>query len=298
MNGYIIFGICLVIVAVIRLLRLETDKFRVVRYTIPMWKMKDNKNIPGKQLGKVCRFVFLSDLHNKSYGKENERLLAAIDEADPDLILCTGDMLIARPGESMEIPIAFMQRLASKYPVYYANGNHEYRLRLYPEKYGDMYTVYKKAMLDCGIHYLENESETVSFHGRTINICGLEIDRKYYKRFRKTPMEEGYLESEVGRKPDTYTVLLAHNPDYFPQYAAWGAELTLSGHVHGGIIRLPKLGGVFSPQIRLFPTYDGGLYERDGSRMILSRGLGMHTIPVRIGNRAELIVVDMADVTV
>lgn len=293
----IVAGICLILVAVIRMIRLELDKFCVTYYTVGMWKRTEKISDSGKKLKRICRFVFLTDLHNKSYGEDNERLLAAIDEVCPDMILCAGDMLVARPGESLDTAIGFMRRLATKYPVYYANGNHEYRLRLYPEKYGNMYNVYRDAMEKCGIHYLENKSETIQFRGRKITICGLEIDRRYYKRFHKTPMEKGYIESEVGRKPSDYTIMLAHNPDYFPQYAQWGAELTLSGHVHGGIVRLPKLGGVFSPQIRFFPTYDGGMYERDGKRMILSRGLGTHTIPLRIANRAELVVVDLADIS-
>ena len=82
---------------------------------------------------------------------------------------------------------------------------------------------------------------------------------------------------------------MAHNPDYFEEYAAWGADLVLSGHVHGGMMRLPILGGVVSPAFKLFPKYDGGLFQQGKSTMILSRGLGMHTIPIRIFNPGELI---------
>lgn len=250
----------------------------------------------GKKLTKVCRFVFVSDLHNNSFGSGNQQLLDAIDEAKPDFIVSAGDMLIAKPGKSMDVAMDFIKKLADKYPVYYGNGNHEYRLRIYPKQYGDMYDRYKDFLDSCGVHHLENADETLQFGKRKINICGLEIDRFYYKRFKKITMEDGYVESEVGKKKNMFTILIAHNPAYFPSYARWGAELTLSGHVHGGVMRLPKLGGVISPQFKLFPKYDGGLYKNNGKYMILSRGLGTHTIPVRIANRAELIVVDLVDI--
>jgi predicted MPP superfamily phosphohydrolase len=83
--------------------------------------------------------------------------------------------------------------------------------------------------------------------------------------------------------------LLAHNPKYFKSYAAWGADLTLSGHIHGGIVQIPFLGGAVSPQVEFFPKYDAGLFHENDKAMILSRGLGTHTINVRINNTAELV---------
>ena len=94
---------------------------------------------------------------------------------------------------------------------------------------------------------------------------------------------------------DRYSILLAHNPEHFQAYVSWGADLILSGHVHGGIIRLPFLGGVVSPAMKLFPKYDGGLFSQGNSHMVLSRGLGTHTIPVRINNKAELVVVELTN---
>ena len=108
-------------------------------------------------------------------------------------------------------------------------------------------------------------------------------------------MEENYLTEILGRRPEgLYTVLLAHNPDYFPRYAGWGADLTLSGHVHGGVARVPFWGkGVISPGYRLFPKYDGGIFREGQAVMVLSRGLGMHTIPIRLFNPGELWVIDL-----
>ena len=125
-------------------------------------------------------------------------------------------------------------------------------------------------------------------------IRGAEIGKEYYQKMKQGRMTVSYLESLIGRpEKGAYNILIAHNPDYFPVYAGWGADLVLSGHVHGGIMRLPVLGGVISPSLRLFPKYDGGCFREGESTMILGRGLGSHTVPIRIFNPGELIVVSL-----
>ena len=105
-------------------------------------------------------------------------------------------------------------------------------------------------------------------------------------------MEPGHISRLLGDSDrDAFQVLIAHNPQYFPEYSDWGADLTVAGHVHGGIIRLSVLGGVISPAIALFPRYDGGLFERKGKYMVLSRGLGTHSIHVRMFNPGEVCVI-------
>lgn len=245
-----------------------------------------------ERIEKAYRAVVLSDLHNKRFGRNNERLLQAIDEQKPDGIWITGDMLTARPGESMQVAIDLVTALADRYPVYYANGNHEHRMKLYPETYGNMAKEYEKALKKAGIEPLVNRNELLE--EQNIAIYGSEIDKYYYKRFTIPQMDEVYMTGLLG-EPDSqkYNVLLAHNPDYFPAYAKWGADLVLSGHVHGGMIRIPGWRGILSPNVRFFPPYDGGLFTEGKSRMILSRGLGMHTLPVRLFNPAEVIVIDL-----
>lgn len=237
-------------------------------------------------------FVVLADLHNKSFGKGNTRLLEKIREAHPDMILLAGDMLNAKPGADFDETAEFIKKLADEYPVLYGIGNHEHRLELYPDVYGTMYEEYWSALKHENIVPLVNAH--VEFSKRGICVFGAQIDKRFYKRFKIQQMEQGYLTGLLGEpKKELFTVLLAHNPDYFESYAAWGADLVLSGHVHGGIVRLPFLGGVLSPACRLFPKYDGGLYEREKSTMLLSRGLGSHTIPVRMLNPGELHVVTL-----
>lgn len=274
--GIIIFAVLAAVICY------DSRRFVKVEYTVCSDKLKKNFDI-----------VVLADLHNKSYGEKNSELLKAVEALSPDMIVIAGDMLTADGKHTAyDVPLALLQRLAEKYPVYYANGNHEYRLKVYPEDYGNMYAEYRKKLLECGVHMLENER--VRLQDYNLEICGLEIERRYYRRLHLRPMEENYVESILGiSRRDCFELLIAHNPDYFERYAGWGADLTLSGHVHGGVIRLPVVGGVISPMLHLFPRYDGGLFEKNGHLMVLSRGLGMHTVPVRVFNPGELVVVHM-----
>lgn len=260
---------------------IDGNRFHVVRYHLTSDKVKKEHN-----------YVVLADLHNKSYGEKNVKLLRAIHDLKPEAILIAGDMLISKPEKSYEVALDLLKELAGKYPVYYGMGNHETRLFLYPEVYGDMGKNYEKDLNALQIQLMRNESREVKDN---IRITGLDMSRVYYKRFKKSPMDSSYLLQTLGKaNEEKYEILLAHNPDYFEEYAAWGADLVLSGHVHGGMMRLPFLGGAVSPAFKLFPKYDGGLFKNGKSTMILSRGLGMHTIPIRIFNPGELILVKLS----
>lgn len=247
------------------------------------------------RIKKTFRMAVLADLHNKQYGKDNERLVAAIREQKPDAILVAGDLLTSKPRGKHDRVIGLLKQLSEQFPVYYANGNHEYRLKLYPDVYGDAEERFEESLQEIGIDRLVNRHVSLPEVG--IVIYGSEIDRYFYRRFRTGSMESTYMKELLGTpSKQQYTVLLAHNPDYFPQYASWGADLVLSGHVHGGIVRIPKWRGILSPMIRFFPKYDGGLFRENSSTMLLSRGLGMHTIPFRLFNPGELLVVDLIPV--
>lgn len=246
----------------------------------------------SKALKKDGTFILLSDLHNKSFGKENQALLQAIEKQKPDGILIAGDMYTAAKGKDNTKVAEFVCRLAEKYPVYYGNGNHEHKTRLFPEEFGNLYQDYMDKIKKAGVVTLQNEK--VHLPGFNADIYGLEIERDYYKKFERQKMEPEYLMKELGT-PDKgrFTLLIAHNPEYFPAYAAWGADLSVSGHVHGGLMRLPAAGGVISPGIQLFPKYDGGFFREGNAVMILSRGLGTHTLPIRIFNPGELVVIHL-----
>lgn len=261
------------------------------RFTVKTYKLATEKTKHSH------KFVILADLHGKEYGYQNEKLLKAIEEQNPTGILIAGDMLTAKKGKDFNHVLRFLGKLGEKYPVFYGNGNHEYRLKLYPETYGTMADEYAKGLGNIGIFPLCNESTKPE--DEKMVVYGLEIDREYYKRGRKTRMSVSYLQEKLGT-PDKnkFNILLAHNPEYFKAYAAWGADLVISGHVHGGIMRLPLLGGVIAPSLAFFPKYSGGIYKEKLSgekeaTMILSNGLGSHTIPVRVFNPGQLVVLEL-----
>lgn len=278
----VITVIAVILVVLVWIMLYDSNRFVVRHYLLRDQRIK-----------KPVKAVVLADLHNKRYGKENERLLQAIDEIRPDMILIAGDILTAKPKASLETAVDLLTKLAGKYPIYYGNGNHEHRLKLYPENYGDMAERYEEALQKIGIRRLVNEHTVLEESG--IRIYGSEIDKLYYKRFGIQPMDPEYLKSLLGQpSAEKYTILIAHNPDYFPKYADWGADLVLAGHVHGGMVRVPIWGkGVVSPNVRLFPKYDGGEFTLGKTRMLLSRGLGMHTIPIRLFNPGEVLEVDL-----
>ncbi len=256
------------------------------RFTIREYHCSD------KRLKKDMKIVLLSDLHNKSFGKDNGKLIAAIDRIHPDLVLIAGDMYTAIRHPETKTAQKLIEDLAVRYPVYYGNGNHEHKTSLYPEEYGNVYRDYAEYLKSLKVRHLVNQKVPLTKLG--LAIYGLGPDKAYYQKFKKKEMDSAYLNKLLGKPdPSEFSVLIAHNPDYFEEYAAWGADLVVSGHVHGGLMRLPVLGGVISPAMRLFPKYDGGIFKEGGSVMILSRGLGTHTLPIRIFNPGELVVIGL-----
>lgn len=241
------------------------------------------------------RFVMLADLHNNSFGKNNEKLLEAIRQAKPDAVLIAGDMIVAKGVHSMEVPLHLLRELSREYPIYYANGNHEDRMDQEREIYQDQYDRYRRALKEMGVHYLVNESAVIEKPGSgRIRITGLDLPERYYRHAGKNPMDKNFLEDTLGKAdPEEFHVLLAHTPLYFEEYAKWGADLVCSGHFHGGTVKLPFLGGMITPNYIFFPKYDSGIYRENQSVMALTAGLGTHSVNVRFLNRPELYIITL-----
>lgn len=277
---------CLIILACLAEWIREMHTFVVKDYDIASPKLSGMKT--------ERRIVFLSDLHNYTYGRENRRLLAAIQEIQPDLILIGGDMLIGIAEPQKDRAVRLITRLAGQYPVRYANGNHEQRMKIYPEIYGEEYNNYKALLERAGVRFLENEKEPFAWDEAGVTLYGLEIPAECYAKFQKTELSAAQVTECIGQaESDRYGILLAHNPTFMDTYLAWGADLVLSGHFHGGIVRVPGFRGVLSPQGRLFPKYSGEHTHTAGQDVIVSTGLGVHTIPFRFLNPAQLVVLHM-----
>lgn len=283
MTGFKILLACIAIFAVVCLMSIwyASTHFHKVFY-----------RLSSDKISKPVKFVLLADLHDQQYGQDNEKLLKAIEEEHADAVLIAGDILTAEPERGERLAERFVEKLCKKNTVYYGLGNHEAKMGWNRDVYGDTYEAYLTAVKQAGAHVLQNEY--LDFQKTGVRIYGLDAAQVYYKRMERVNMDTAYLKECLGEPDMTkYNILLAHNPDYFEAYAEFGADLVLSGHVHGGLIRFPFLGGFIAPSLKLFPKYDGGMFQQGKARMILSRGLGRHGLGLRMWNTAELVVIEM-----
>lgn len=242
----------------------------------------------SEKVSSELSMVLLTDLHGVCFGKNNYRLINKIDTLKPDIIVIAGDMFTCSHRNSgIENATALLEKLSLKYPIYYADGNHELKTRIRTDEFGKRYEEYESYLSSKGVSFINNESVYLS--SNNVSIYGLSLDFDYYKKFLDIKPSVEYINELIKvAKKDSYCIVLAHNPEYFDEYSGWGADLVLSGHYHGGLMRIPFIGGVISPRYRLFPKYDYGLFKRDKANMLLSCGLGTHTLPIRIFNPGEI----------
>lgn len=244
-----------------------------------------------KYTGKVC-LAFLTDLHNCLSEKEQEIIFGHLYTVKPDVVLVGGDVLIGKRGQDVKLAAYFMKKLSEKYLVIYANGNHEQRIRKNPEKYGDMAKQYEDDLCKTKVIRALNQKIDLEINKIPLCVYGYEPDERFYE---KGSYQKGMLQElmNIFGNPDeeTCTILLSHNPKYVKEYLSWGADLTLSGHYHGGVVLLGEKRGVIAPDYRLFSEECCGIRSQEHRHMIVSAGLGEHTIPVRIHNPREITVV-------
>lgn len=261
-------------------------KFIIKRYQI-------NTEKPGVE-NRNLRLVFFSDMHNAVYGEHNRELLGKIRSLKPDAVLLGGDLMISKPDYPLEPALEIVHALAAEYPVYYAMGNHEYRLKLYTEIYGNRYQKYFGRLKDTSVHLLDNQREEADLQGIPVAISGFSLDSSYYRRFNRRELPVSVLEEKLGRPdPARFEILLAHNPYYQKTYFEWGADLILSGHYHGGVVRIGESRGIITPDFHPFSRKCYGIKKREGQQMIVTSGLGEHTIPIRLFNPRELVILDI-----
>lgn len=239
-------------------------------------------------------WVMISDLHLWRYGKHHERLVSAIRKECPEAIFFSGDLIVHSKPEYFFVAEELMEQLVKISPVYFSNGNHESRLEHSYHPNHMAYQQLKKRLQKLGVHILNNECMTFYAGSDEMIIHGLELPISYYRKGIETPLDPDELKHYLG-VPDTsqYHVLLAHTPKYIPQYFKWGADLSLSGHYHGGLVCLPGIGSIISPQFELFPKYSFGRIDHGEQTALVSRGMGTHTFHIRIFNRSELLVISV-----
>lgn len=227
----------------------------------------------------------ISDLHNAEFGQENSQLWKILQKEAPDIIVFTGD-LVDSVHTDIEIAVSFVKRTMEIAPCYYVTGNHEAWLK---ERYSEL----ERELEDCGVKVLRNQSEILTSDNDRIQLIGIddpdfsESDSGMFDFSADIISTE--IESAGGK--EEYKILLSHRPEVFETYVERKMNLVLCGHAHGGQFRLPFFGGMVAPNQGVFPKYDGGIYEKESTTMVVSRGIGNSIIPVRFNNRPEVVMI-------
>lgn len=230
------------------------------------------------------RIAQVSDLHNAEFGDNNEKLIAMLKEAKPDMIAITGDLIDGRKTD-VEVALKFAAEAVKIAPCYYVTGNHEQSTTAYLDlKYG---------LTELGVCVLEDEWVELERGGEKIRIIGVQDPSFPNHLFEGDDDEVMSITLQMLRDENTYSVLLSHRPDMFEIYTQCGVDLALTGHAHGGQFRLPFVGGVLVPDQGFFPKYDEGLFVEGNTQMVISRGLGNSVVPLRINNRPEVVLVEL-----
>ncbi len=220
------------------------------------------------------RIAVISDLHGKEFGEDNEKLIDYVRDLEPDLIAVTGDLIHDQDQMAMVRPVA--KGLASIAPTYYVTGNHEWAAKVVPEL--------EELLEACGINVLSNEYVMLTEGGDQIALLGAEDSNGYADQ-----MTVGELADQVRQEQgDVYTILLSHRNNHYDQYQQARVDLTLAGHAHGGLIRLPTTDGLIGPKRELWPQYTAGLYDLSYGQMVVSRGLGNQFPCFRLFNRPDV----------
>lgn len=217
--------------------------------------------------------VQLSDLHSKTFGDGNKRLIEEVKSLEPTMIVITGD-LIDQKETSITSQLDYIEDLTKLAPVYVVSGNHEY--------WADLVDEVKEKVVELGAVYLDDQAINLSVNGHFFQLIGL-----------NDAASENDVEDTLSAliNKDMYNIVLYHRATMLDVFVDYDVELAFTGHAHGGQFRLPFIGGVISPDQGLFPEYDAGSFTIEDTVMIVSRGLGNSIIPFRVLNRPELVVV-------
>ena len=230
----------------------------------------------------------VSDVHNEARGEGNAALLRALREAAPDLICITGDFLDSRRTD-LDFALELAGQLAEIAPAVYVTGNHEARLK-------DL-SALEAGLAARGVQVLRDGWMPLARGGEEIALLGL--DDPGFAAGEDWTLAEGLdqtqarLSALLAQAGDRFSLVLSHRPELLPAYAEAGADLVLSGHAHGGQVRLPGIGGLFAPGQGILPWLTSGVYARGETRLVVSRGLGNSAFPVRVFNPPEIVTVTL-----
>ena len=241
------------------------------------YQVKSNKVVDN------IRIVCIADMHLKEFGVDNERLISEIAKLSPDIIAVVGDMNMESKPDDYDCVISLVKKLNQTAPVYYSLGNHEIDAMLFKDS--KIYDDVKKA----GIKILNNETETVDIGGTKVDIIGLTQNPVEFNEYGKKFFDKA-MESD-----ENFKLVLNHYPENFLGVLDdYDIDLALAGHAHGGQVRLPFIGGLYSADQGFFPKLCDGYHEIGNSKLVITRGLGKSGIMPRINNKPEITVIDVS----
>ncbi|MGH4123461.1 MAG: metallophosphoesterase [Clostridium sp.] len=249
-------------------------------------------NVESSKLPKAFnnfKIVQISDLHNKIFYKDNNTLVKKIKSQKPDIIVITGD-LVDRRKYNEENALSFIDKINSIAPIYYVNGNHE--------GWSGKFESLEKKLKEKGVIVLRNESLYYEKNKEKILILGVDDPAFNTTNHSEDYMNEDIMKKEllVGNNEKKFKILLSHRPELFEFYVHNNIDVAFTGHAHGGQVILPFFGGIISPNQGFWPKYYKGMYEKNNTVMVVSRGLGNSIVPQRIFNRPEIVSVTLKSV--
>lgn len=280
LRGIIDFFIVFVILFALLFGFLLDSTLKTVDYNASSVEIPDSFN--GFKIAQI------TDLHSSECGENNEKLITMLGESAPDIIVFTGDMIDAKDTDA-SIMLHLAEEAVKIAPCYYSPGNHESSNKA-------LYSTLCDSLRELGVNILENEAVTITVGEESITLIGI-LDPAFDKNSgdsKNAEITRDFLKDLVPE--DSYTVLLAHRPELINVYAEAGVDLVLSGHTHGGQIRIPILGGLYANDQGFLPPYDKGLFTQSGTTMIVSSGIGDSNFPMRYYNPREITLIKLSTV--
>lgn len=255
--------------------------FKAMTWHQPVYK---KYKLEGKGYLKTIKIVFLSDLHNSIYGTHQSKLIKMIDQVKPDIVIAGGDM--SDEKTLMSGSIELFEELCDKYPIYYVSGNHEHWM----DKSDEIFNVFE----ELGMQRLENEAIQLTINNESVTLIGVN-DPDSRLNYRAKDLLKSEIDEAMGDVTEEgYRILVSHRPEHIGLYKDYELDLVLSGHAHGGQVRIPRLlNGLYAPNQGFFPKYAGGYYHvNDQLDFVVGRGLSHKRKLPRIFNPPEVVVIE------
>lgn len=230
------------------------------------------------------KIIQISDYHNTKSKRLNRDLINSIKKEKPNIIVITGDLVDATKTD-IDTSINLIKELEVVAPIYYVKGNHEVKISNYDEL--------RSKLLECNVNILENKGMIIEKDNDKINILGIDDPITNFEDYVSDANTVNNELQNIDYDSKLFSILLSHRPELFETYSLNNIDLVLTGHAHGGQIRIPFIGGLIAPNQGFLPKYDSGLFIKENTNMIVSRGIGNSVIPIRINNRPELTIINL-----